>query len=265
MTDKIIICIPVKLKTRQEIASALLNKYGTDYIFIDRIFPSTVSNESCQIDICDRIVEVKPYRQKTDWHSTQPQLQKDSCDSNFVDAFKNAGQGKISEQTLEQIGGCPQVVYLTSTNTGYDSCLQMARLTAILLNIGGIAVKVESAGIARDRDKWLANYNSDDPFEIYSLFVSLIEGDDFYYSCGMNNFGKADVAIDLSEDIGLAIYVMNVFNYYRLTESPILQDNHTFQPDIQSPKYRLKWMSDNESQISTPLYNPFGRWHLNRI
>ena len=265
MTDKIIICIPIKLKTRQEIASALVNKYGTDYIFIDRIFRSAVSNESCQIDICDREAYPEGYRQKTNWHLTQSQFKDNNYDSNFIDAFKIAGQGKISEPTLQQIDGCPQVVYLTSTNTGYDSCLQMASLTEVLLNIGGIAVKVESAGIARDRDKWLANYNSSDPFEIYSLFVLLVEGDDFYYSCGMHNFAKADVAIELNEDIGLAIYVMNVFNYYRLTETPILQDNHTFQPDIQSPKYRIKWMSDNESQISSPLYNPFGRWHLNRI
>ncbi len=264
MTEKIIICIPINLN-RQEIASALANKYGTDYIFIDRILRSTVSNESCQIDICDPEAYLEGYRQKTGWHLTQPQLQNDSNGSNLVDAFKIAGQGKLSELTLQQIDSCPQVVYLTSTDTGYDSCLQMARFAGVLLNIGGIAVKVESAGISSDRNKWLANYNSDDPFEIYSLFVLLIEGDDFYYSCGMHNFAKADVAIELSENIGLAIYVMNVFNYYRLTETPILQDNHTFQPDIQSPKYRIKWMRDNESQISTPLYNPFGRWHLFRI
>ena len=264
MTDKIIICIPINLKTRQEIASALANKYGTDYIFIE-IFRSTVSNESCQIDICDREAYPKGYRQKTDRHQLQAQLQNNYYDSNFIDAYKIAGQDKISELTLQKINNCPQVVYLTSTNTGYDSCIQMARLTEVLLNIGGIAVKVESAGIARDRDEWLANCNSNDPFEIYSLFVVLVEGDELYYSCGMHNFAKADVAIELNEDIGLAIYVMNVFNYYRLTQTPILQDNHTFQPDIQSPKYRIKWMSDNESQISSPLYNPFGRWHLNRI
>ena len=241
MTGKIIICIPIKLN-RQEIASALANKYGTDYLFIDRILRSTKNND-CQIDICDR----------------------QEIGSNLVNAFEIAGQGKLSEHTLQQIDSCPQVVYLTSFDTGYDSCLQMARFAGVLLNIGGVAVKVESAGIACDRDRWLANYNSDDPFDIYSLFVVLIEGDDIYYSCGMQNFGKADVAIELCEDIGLAIYVMNVFNYYRLTETPILQDNHTFQPDIQSPKYRIKWMSDRESQIDTPLYNPFGRWHLNRI
>ena len=244
MTGKIIICIPIKLN-RQEIASALANKYGTDYVFIGQILRCRGRNESCQILFRDRLVL-------------------DDNGSSLVDAFEIAGQGKLSRNTLQQIDDCPQVVYLTSIDTGYDSCLQMVRLAGVLLNIGGIAVKVESAGIACDRDKWLANYNCDDPFEIYSLFVVLVEGD-FYYSCGMQNFGKADVAIELSEDIGLAIYVMNVFNYYRLTETPILQDNHTFQPDIQSPKYRLKWMSDRESPIDTPLYNPFGRWHLFRI
>ena len=256
MTDKIVICIPIKLKTK-DLASALAARYSQEYIYVGGMLRSTVGDESCQIDICDR--QTPP----TNWSLIPSQLPEYSA--NLVDAFKIAGQGKISQFTLQQIDSCPQVVYLTSTDRGYDSCLQMAHLARIMLDIGGIAVKVESAEIAHDRDRWLASYNSDDPFEIYSLFVVLVEGDDFYYSCGMHNFAKADVAIEITEDVGLAIYVMNVFNYYRLTESPILQDNHTFQPDIQSPKYRLKWMIDNESRISSPLYNSFGRWHLNRI
>ena len=258
MTDKIIICIPIKSNSRAEIASALADKYSTDYTFAGRIFRSIADARSCQIDICDR------QNYETSWRLARLQLADDSYSLDLVDAFKIAGD-KISQSTLQQIENCPQVVYLTSIDTGYDSCLQIARFTKILLDVGGIAVKVESAGIAHEKARWLANYNSDDPFEIYSLFVALIEGDNFYYSCGMQNFAKADVAIEIAEDIGLAIYVMNVFNYYRLTESPILQDRHTFQPDIQSPKYRLKWTVDNESLISSPQYNSYGRWLLWRI
>ena len=73
---------------------------------------------------------------------------------------------------------------------------------------------------------------------------------------------KPTSAIALNEDIGLAIYVMNVFNYYRLTESPIL-DEHTFQPDIESPTYRLKWIEDRYESDSL-LHNPHGKWDLDR-
>lgn len=240
MNSRIIISIPISLNNRQAIAAALESKYGTDYVFIGRVFRSTITPDSCQIEIGDR-------------------------DCELIDAFELVGQDKISVTTLQQLDRHQQIVYLISTATGYDACQEMARCTQALLNIGGIAVKVESAGIVHEKANWQANYDSNDAFDIYSLFVLLIEGDNCYYSCGMHNFGKADVAISLTEDIGLAIYVMNVFNYYRLTESPILQDEHTFRPDIESPTYRLKWIEDLEYESDSLMYNPHGKWYLARV
>lgn len=238
MNSRIVISIPIALNNRQAVAAALESRYGTDYVFIGRVFHSTITPDSCQIEIGNR-------------------------DDELVGTFELAGD-KISTTTLQQLESHQQIIYLTSTATGYEACKEMAHCTQALLNIGGIAVQVESAGIAHEPAKWQANYDSNDVFDIYSLFVTLIEGDDYYYSCGMHNFGKADVAIALSEDIGLAIYVMNVFNYYRLTESPILQDEHTFKPDIESPTYRLKWIEDRDESDSL-LYNPHGKWYLSRV
>ena len=237
MNSRIVISIPIALNNRRAVAAALESRYGTDYVFIDRVFRSTITLDSCQIEICDR-------------------------DDELVGAFELAGE--ISVTTLQQLESHQQIIYLTSTATGYDACQEMARSTQAILNIGGIAVRVESAGIAHEPAKWQANYDSNDVFDIYSLFVTLIEGDDYYYTCGMHNFGKADVAISLSEDIGLAIYVMNVFNYYRLTESPILQDEHTFKPDIESPTYRLKWIEDRD-ELDSLMHNPYGKWYLSRV
>ena len=238
MNSKIVISIPIELNNRRAIATALENKYGTDYVFVGQMFQSTITQNSCQIEISDRNLEL-------------------------INTFELTGQDKISATTLQQLHRHQQIIYLTSTDTGYNACCQIARYTQILLNIGGIAVKVESAGIVHEKTKWQTNHDSNDVFDIYSLFVNLIEGDD-YYSCGMHNFGKADVALSLTEDIGLAIYVMNVFNYYRLTESPILQDEHTFQPDIESPTYRLKWIEDRYESDSL-MHNPFGKWYLSRV
>lgn len=237
---QIVTCLPIALNSRQEIATALLDKYGTDYLFIGREFHSRVDRVSCTIEISDR-------------------------DSSLVRAFEAAGQDKISTNDLSKIDQHQQVIYLTYNDTGYAACVQFAKIIRVFLSIGAIAVKIESAGIAHQAEKWLANYDSQDVFDIYSLYVVLIEGEDSYYSCGMHNFGKADVTISLNEDIGMAIYVMNVFNYYRLTESPILQDGHTFQPDIESPSYQIQWLPDKESEPNSTLYNPHGRWHLSIV
>ena len=253
MTSKIVIYIPMELSSRQAVASALLDKYGTDYLFLGRTFQETSSNESCQIDIYD------PARLS----SGDRFYYLDYEDLYLVRAIEFKARDENSDPTLTKIG-YQQVVCLISNDLGYATCLKIARFARVFLNIGGIAVTVKSAGITHQADKWLANYNSIDIFDIYSLFVGLVEGENSYYSCGMHNFGKADVSVEIAEDLGLAIYVMNVFNYYRLTDSPILQEGHTFQPDIESPRYKMQWLEDDEHETEDPLFNPYGRWYLER-
>lgn len=237
--SKIVVCIPTKFDSRTALARALERRYGTNYVFIGRVFRSTTKDDSCEMEIGDR-------------------------DRDLRSDFELSGRDKISTTTIRQLDRHRQVIYLTSNDTGYDACRQIAKFTEVLLTAGGIAVKVASAEVACEKAEWLERHNSGDIFDLYTLFVSLIEADDSYYSCGMHNFGKADVAIAITEDIGLAIYVMNVFNYYRLTESPILQDGHTFQPDIESPVYQLRWMADREYEPDSWQHNVHGRWYLSR-
>jgi hypothetical protein len=220
MAKQIVIKIPIQQQTRQEIACALWDRCGVDYVLLGKIFQETKTSESCEI--------------------------------------------KIS----------PQTIYLVSNEVGYNACLKIARFTQVLIQISGLviegspAIAVESAGIAHEADKWLCNYNSDnsdDVLALYHLFVGLVEGENSYYSCGMHNFGKADAAVEITEDLNLAIYVLNVFNYYRLTQSPILQEGHTFQPDLETPKYQIRWLKDDEHEMDSPQFNPDGRWCLDRI
>jgi hypothetical protein len=243
--SRIAICIPIALESRIAIAESLFSKYGTDYLFLGRVFQDRINNEFCQIVICDR-----------------QRWQDDNGD--LVSIFKSE-QDRISNKTLQQIDSCQQIIYLISDKVGYDACLRIAKFTQVILSIGGIVVKVDSAGIVREKNNWLTKYNSDDVFDIYSLFVTLVEGENYYYSCGMNNFGKADVSLDITKDIGLAIYVMKVFNYYRLTDTVILKDGQTFQPDFECPMYQMQWQEWDEYETSDPRSNFYGRWHLSCI
>ena len=239
---KIVVSIPFVLASREAIAHSLANKYDTDYLFLGETFCDQINNETCQISICN-LIKLR------------------DNNSNLCDFFEVLDDDK----TRQRLDDCRQIVYLISDDVGYDACLKIARYTQIFLRIGGIAVKVNSTGIIREKDTWLANYNSQDVFDIYSLFVTLVEGEDYYYSCGMNNFGLADVSLDITEDIGLATYVMNVFNYYRLTDSVILKDGQTFQPDFECPMYQIQWQKCYEYEINDPRYNYCGRWHLSRV
>ena len=47
----IAVSIPIDLSSRKEIAETLLAKYGTEYLFLGRIFQETTTNQSCEIEI----------------------------------------------------------------------------------------------------------------------------------------------------------------------------------------------------------------------
>ncbi|MEL6495972.1 MAG: hypothetical protein AAFQ41_12755 [Cyanobacteria bacterium J06623_7] len=253
MNGRIVLSIPLDLNNRQELTANLAAKYGADYVIIGRIFRSTITDESCEVDLISRSEPInEPSSTGGERHFEQI----------ISSEFKLAGADSFDDGTLQKLDRCRQIVYLESSAVGYQGCLQIARLAKIILEVGGIAVRLEAAALVHSRDRWCDRYNSDDVFDIYSLFVALVEGEEYYYSCGMQQFGKADVALSLTEDINLAIYVMNVFNYYRLTESPILQDGHTFRPDIECPQYRMNWIADREHEAEEHPYNPHGRWLL---
>ena len=157
-----------------------------------------------------------------------------------------------------------EVVFLIANNCNYQACVKIARFAKVFLDLGGLAVHIASAGITHHKNTWLAKYSSDDVFDIYSLYVALVEAEDSFFSCGMHNFGKADVFLDAAEDVNLAIYVMNVFNYYRLTEFPLLKDGQTFQPDLESPMYQMKWTKSIADVSEEMLHNQYGYWYLSR-
>lgn len=239
MEERIVVCIPVNCQTRQEIMSSMTEIYGTDYLLAETIFLETATQKSCRIYFCDREEKLRQ-------------------------SFEIAGEDQLSLATLVQISNHQQIVYLIFNNPGYKTCLKIASFAKVFLDIGGCALKIESTGIAHQKSKWLEKYNSEDIFDLYLLFVILRGNEEYFYSCGMYNFGKADVSIDATEDINLAIYVMNVFNYYRLTESVILKDEHTFRPDIECPVYKMQWTECVEYESQAIFINPYGRWHLSR-
>ena len=92
MNSRIVISIPIALNNRQAVAAALESRYGTDYVFIGRVFRSTITPDSCQIEMSDR-------------------------DDESTSTFELT-EDRISATTLQQLETHQQIIYLTS-NSGY--------------------------------------------------------------------------------------------------------------------------------------------------
>jgi hypothetical protein len=232
----IILGIPGPWKERSDFIEALLGTHKGAYLFAGGIFMEVATRIGCRVD----------------WYGH---------DEDLRSAFQIAGQGELSPGLLDAIGAHQSTVYLIFDDAGYESARAAARFAGVLLQAGGIAVKVETAGVAHSPERWLEACGSEDPFDIYRLFIVLVGGDDCFYSCGMQNFALPDTQVPASPGPERGAELLNIFNMYQLVETPDLNDGQTFSVAEDAPRFRLK-RGPYQSGYEEPLHNPHGLWVL---
>jgi len=186
-------------------------------------------------------------------HPRDPQLRR---------AFELAGQGKIPDPTLSAVDLHASVVYLRVPPNLSDERAKVAKFTKLLQATGGVAIKVESAGVAHTWERW-NQLLAGTPFDLYTAAITLVADRDYFYSCGMHNFSLPDCEVPRSLGDEFAAELMNTFNHWQLTEKPVLQDRHTFSLTSTAPRYRVHRVSDSRHESGEPFFNPRGLWRLN--
>ena len=183
------------------------------------------------------------------------------ADPDMGTAFEIAGQGRLSDETLAKVKEHKSVVYLHFPLDIRAQRERLIKFTKLLQRLGGLAVKVESAGSAHSWGRWF-NLLNGSLFDLYCSAVVLVGGTDHFYSCGMHHFGLPECAVPTSVDIGEAANLMNRFNFWQIDEIPTLKSGHTFSLSEDSPRYRLTLQSDNKHEADDVFFNPNGVWYL---
>lgn len=176
-------------------------------------------------------------------------------------AFEIAGQGKLTEPILSAVGIHASAVYLKVPPNLVEERAMVAKFTRLLQAIGGVAIKVESAGVAHAWERW-NQLLSGAPFDLYTAAITLVADSDYFYSCGMHNFSLPDCEVPRSFWVEVAAELMNKFNHWQLTEKPVLEDRHTFSLTGTAPHYRLFRVSDSRHESGEPFFNSRGLWRL---
>lgn len=178
-------------------------------------------------------------------------------------AFEIAGHGKLPEAVLAQVEAHQGAVYLRFPAPLSQQRKALLKFSRLLESIVGVAVKVESAGVAHTWQRWFELLESENPFDWYCAGVVLIADEDVYYSCGMHNFELADAQISSRMAATEAAEILNQFNYWRLSQTPYLEAGHTFSLSQDNPHFRLEETRDSRHEEDDPFFNPQGLWSLN--
>ena len=177
-------------------------------------------------------------------------------------AFRVACQGKIDEDTLRVLSRHTSVAYLYFPADLAAQSALIIKFSRLMERVGGLAVKVETCGVAHSWAQWAILLKGALPGQ-YAAGVTLVTSADFYYSCGMHNFGLPDCEVPGAMDFDSAMHLMNQFNLWRLSALPSLSDGHSFSLGKDAPSYRLYHQPDQRHADHAPLSNPHGLWRLN--
>jgi hypothetical protein len=186
-------------------------------------------------------------------------------DERMGEAFASASGHEIEGAELDAIGEHQSVVYLVSEVSGLDDLRPVIQIATRLLPVGGLGIKVESAGVAAPIERWLMLSVRLDPFGLVRCFVVVASsaengaaGDT--YSCGMHNLGFPDAAVR-GVTVAEAKRAIDRFNLYQLVERPTLRDGQTFAAESGARGFVMHhepshWPKDD------PYFNPYGVFRL---
>lgn len=235
MNDKIVLGIPGAWSSRSDLVTAIASS-SSGYLFAGRVLMEVATSKTCELEIYEH----------------DPGLRR---------TFQIAGNDHIGPDLLDRIAEHTMTAYLIGADLSQSGVAQMRQFAAALIRSGGMAVKIESTGVAHTPERWLQDIEDQSIEALYALFHTYVGSSDYYYSCGMKNFGLPDCSMDGGVPSDVAAEMMHLFNYYQLTEAPTFKDGNTFSVGEDEPKYRLTWHPYGYESDS-PLDNPFGRWHM---
>ncbi len=182
------------------------------------------------------------------------------ADKRMAQAFRAAGP-QLVESVLSQIERHRSVLYLISFELNSDGANALMRAAAAVLDVGGLAIKVETAGLAHSAAQWQEFCGAQHQHSAHQAFVVYVSGANSY-SCGMHNLGLFDAQLNVEEvwQTG-AIELLRAFNWYQISEAPQLQTGQSFTTQETGPIYHLASVQPRFTPTD-PFYNPFGTWQL---
>jgi len=166
----------------------------------------------------------------------------------------------LAPDELEAIGKHTFTVYLLGT-PGLANARRMLRAAAALLDAGGLAVKVETSGVAHSAERWRElDQASADPTALYRAFVALVGGPDDVYSCGMHNLEEADAIV--VDSVEKPAELVHHFVLYRLLERTKMKEGEAFAISEGAPRYKLRFTACRTYPEGDLFFNPYGMWRL---
>ena len=180
-------------------------------------------------------------------------------------SYTYCGRKTFTDQDIAAVDRHTFTVYIIGEAGTPELARELIKAGGTLLNAGGIAVKIESSGIAHLKKDWMYFVKNDELIDLYKAFVTVAKSKQYYLSYGMQVMGCPEGQVFFIGTDGISrgeFQVLDVFLISLLIDDPKLENNHTFALDTAQPKYTLTHVAYDKYPEDDLFFNPQGIWQL---
>lgn len=183
-------------------------------------------------------------------------------------SYAYCGRRTFTDKDVQAVDKHTYTVYIIGESGSPALAYELVKAGGAVLNAGGIAVKIESSGVAHLKKDWLNFIKKDDNLELYKAFVTIVKDKQFYISYGMQVIGYPEGQVFFVGEDGVEggqLQVLDVFLVSMLIDDLQLADDHTFALSDKNPKYLLKHKYYDKYPEDDLFFNPQGIWQLRKM
>jgi hypothetical protein len=186
------------------------------------------------------------------------------ADEEFPKIFAGSCPKTPTESECEQIENFKVNICLTGPGGSIEAAKKIMEAGAALITAGGAGVFVDNSGIAHGGNDWLQLQENADDGGVYWAFVIAARAEEEVYSIGMHILGFRDAIIPATGNHEYDSRTLHSFLGFTAFSGAKLQDGEVVG-DMVLPTFRVHEQADDRFPVDAPMFNPRGRWRLERM
>jgi hypothetical protein len=186
------------------------------------------------------------------------------ADEDFPRIFASSCPKLPTETECEQVENYKVNICLTGRGGSIAAAKRLMEAAAAVMAAGGVGVFVDNSGIAHGATDWLKLFDSADTGGVYWAFVMAVQSDVEVYSMGMHILGLRDAIIPSTGNAEYDSRTLHSFLGFTAFSGAALKDGEMIG-DAVLPSFQICSQADDRAPASAPMFNPYGRWRLERI
>lgn len=198
-------------------------------------------------------------------NNTKVEVLKHDFDEGLYFSFALSGYHQMQQDEIEKIKQHKSVYYLISNIDKKEKLKDLIKIASDFLNNGGIAVKIESTGIAHSKNRWLEASKSLKNVDFFQLFVSIVIENEIMRSNGMEVLNLPDAEMKVLEDREYSYTLIRDFLYKLYKNQISVETGSNFTDLNEKYQFRLELSDDNWYDKKEIYHNSLGVWKLKII